>query len=68
VKKTYKMEISFWKIDDEIHIAFKDNLVGKIDGVTGITTVNECESSKRGHPHFYNQLKKILKENGMWNI
>lgn len=61
--KTHKMEIRFWEKDGEIHINFDKH---DIEGVTGMSTINNKERSKRNHNHLYNQLRNILIENGKW--
>lgn len=63
MKKTHKMEISIWEKDGEIHISLGGL---NIEGVTGISTINDKEGSKRCHQHLYNQLKKVLENNGKW--
>jgi hypothetical protein len=60
---THKMEISFWQESDGIHINFDTD---GISTITGITTVNDKNSSMRGHPHLYDQLKQILIKEGKW--
>jgi hypothetical protein len=64
VNKTAKMNISFWQSADGIHIRFNPD---QQNGVAGITTINNSESSKRCHKHLYSQLKSILMSQGRWN-
>lgn len=60
---THSMEFSFWQVDSaNIKIC-----LGKQDGITGITSVNSDETSKRGNPHLFNQLKQILVNEGKWD-
>ena len=60
--KTHKAEISIWqKEGNTIGIA-----LGKQEGITGISTVNDNKISKRGNPHLFNQLKQILLSEGKW--
>ncbi len=59
---THKMEISFWQDkNDSVKIR-----LGKQEGITGITSVNDNVISKRGNPHLYKQLKQILVNEGKW--
>lgn len=57
------MKISIWEKDGYIHI----NLgIYDIEGVTGMSTINNMDNSKISHQHLYNQFKKILKYNNKW--
>ena len=59
---THKIEISIWqKEGNTIGIALR-----KQKGITGISTVNDNDISKRGNPHLYNQLKQILLNEEKW--
>jgi hypothetical protein len=57
------MKISFWQEDNK---TIKIN-IGKQEGITGITSVNSNETSVRGNPHMFNQLKQILINEGKWD-
>lgn len=60
---THTMPISFWQADkNTIKMSF-----GEHEGITGITSVNDNEISKRGNPHLFKQLKQILMNEGKWN-
>lgn len=57
------MEFSFWQDgNNTIKIC-----LGKQEGITGITTVNNDKISMRGNPHLFNQLKQILINENKWN-
>ena len=60
---SHEFNIRIWNIGDKIHIALDH---GTEADITGITTVNENESSKRSHPHLYKQLKAILETESKW--
>jgi hypothetical protein len=55
--KTATVAISLW-FDEEagdIHLSFPDH---------GLSTVNASPESKRGHPHLFNKLAKLLRDQG----
>jgi hypothetical protein len=55
--KTAKVTIGLW-FDEEagdIHLSIPDH---------GLSTVNPDAASKRGHPHLFNKLAKVLRDQG----
>jgi len=55
--KTAEVTIGLW-FDEEagdIHLRLPDH---------GLSTVNPDPASKRGHPHMFNKLAKVLRDQG----
>jgi hypothetical protein len=55
--KTAEVTIGLW-FDEEagdIHLRLPDH---------GLSTVNDDPASKRGHPHLFNKLAKVLRDQG----
>ena len=55
--KTATLSIGLWFDEDagDIHLSIPDH---------GLSTVNSDPSSKRGHPHLFNKLAKVLRDHG----
>jgi hypothetical protein len=55
--KTGSATIGLWYKEDTgaIHLSLGDH---------GLSTVNADPASKRGHPHLYNKLAKLLRDQG----
>lgn len=55
--KTAEVTIGLW-FDEEagdIHVRIPDH---------GLSTIDADSASKRGHPHLYNKLAKVLRDRG----
>ena len=54
--KTARLSIGLWFDEDagDIHLSIPDH---------GLSMVNSAPSSKRGHPHLFNKLAKVLRDN-----
>ena len=55
--KTAKVTIGLWFDEQagDIHLSIADH---------GLSTVNADRDSKRGHPHLFNKLAKVLRDQG----
>jgi alpha-glucuronidase len=55
--KTAKVTIGLWFDEKagDIHLSIPDH---------GLSTVNADAASKRGHPHLFNKLAKVLRDQG----
>ena len=55
--KTAQVTIGLWfdEVGGDIHLSIPDH---------GLSTVNGEASSKRGNPHLFNKLAKVLRDQG----
>lgn len=55
--KTAKVSIGVWfdEAAGDIHLSIAEQ---------GLSTVNAIAASKRGHPHLFNKLAKVLRDQG----
>ena len=56
-RKTARVTIGVWydQQDGEIHLSIPD---------FGLSTISSDREKKRGHPHLFNKLAKVLREQG----